>query len=88
MAGKPLQHGGTLQGMSLPWRNRCNAGHAASAGCTAPEIMAVSGHATLSEAQKYIVAVEQERMAEAAMAKRAAGTRQAQTVSNVFDSGV
>ena len=65
-----------------------NAGHAASAGCTAPEFMAVSGHATLSEAQKYIVAVEQERMAEAAMAKRAAGTRQAQTVPNVFDSGV
>jgi hypothetical protein len=38
----------------------------AHAGCTAPEIMAVSGHATLAEAQKYIVAVEQARMAGAA----------------------
>ena len=51
----------------------------AHAGCTAPEIMAVSGHATLSEVQKYITAVEQDRMAEAAMVKRAArikaGTR-------------
>ena len=51
----------------------------AHAGCTAPEIMAVSGHASLSEVQKYIVAVEQERMAEAAMVKRAAGSKRAQT---------
>ena len=47
-------------------------------GCTAPEIISVSGHATLAEVQKYIVAVEQERMAKAAMAKRAAGSNQAQ----------
>ena len=59
----------------------------AHAGCTAPEIMAVSGHATLSEAQKYIVAVEQERMAEAAMVKRAAGSKQAQMVTNVSARG-
>ena len=37
--------------------------------------MAVSGHASLSEVQKYIVAVEQERMAEAAMVKREAKTK-------------
>ena len=47
-------------------------------GCTAPEIMSVSGHASLAEVQKYIVAVEQERMAETAMAKRAAGSKRAQ----------
>ena len=47
----------------------------AHAGCTAPEIMAVSGHVTLSEAQKYVTDVEQKRMAEAAMAKRAAGSK-------------
>jgi hypothetical protein len=46
-------------------------------GCTAVEIMAVSGHDTLSEAQKYISTVEQKRMAEAAMAKRA-GSKRAQ----------
>ncbi len=49
----------------------------AHAGCTASEIMAVSGHATLSEVQKYVVAVEQERMAEAAMVKREAGSTRA-----------
>ena len=56
-------------------------------GCTAPEIMSVSGHASLAEVQKYIVAVEQERMAEAAMVKRAAGSKRAQVVTNVELSG-
>ena len=51
----------------------------AHAGCTAPEIMAVSGHASLAEVQKYINAVEQDRLAEAAMVKRAAGSKRAQT---------
>ena len=47
-----------------------------------PEIMAVSGHATLSEVQKYVNAVEQDRMAEAAMDKRAAGSKRAQVVTD------
>jgi integrase/recombinase XerD len=47
----------------------------AHAGCTALEIMAVTGPATLSQVQKYVAAVEQERMAEAAMVKRAAGIK-------------
>ena len=38
-------------------------------GCTAPEIMAVSGHSTLAQVQVYIAGVEQERMADAAMDK-------------------
>lgn len=41
----------------------------AHAGCTAMEIMAVSGHTSLAEVQKYIVAVEQDQLAEAAMVK-------------------
>jgi integrase/recombinase XerD len=49
----------------------------AEAGCSASEIMAVSGHDTLAEAQKYINEVEQKRMAEAAMDKRA-GSKRAQ----------
>lgn len=49
----------------------------AHAGCTAPEIMAVSGHVTLSEAQKYVTDVGQVRMAEAAMVKRGAKRVQA-----------
>ncbi|MGA9455247.1 MAG: tyrosine-type recombinase/integrase [Pseudolabrys sp.] len=50
----------------------------AHAGCTAPEIMAISGHVTLSEVQVYLNEVEQDRLAEAAMAKRAAGSNRAQ----------
>src|SRR5262249_32270786 len=46
----------------------------AHAGCSAPEIMAVSGHNTLSQVQVYIDEVEQERMATAAMVKLAAAT--------------
>jgi len=42
----------------------------------------VSGHATLSQVQVYIDAVEQERMAEAAMVKRT-GSNRAQAVTNI-----
>jgi integrase/recombinase XerD len=47
----------------------------AHAGCTGPEIMSVSGHATLAQVQVYIDEVEQERMADAAMMKLANGAR-------------
>jgi integrase len=47
----------------------------AEAGATASEIMAVSGHKTLAEAQKYVDAVDQKRMAKAAMAKLGAGSK-------------
>ena len=51
----------------------------AHAGCTAsPEIMSISGHVRLSEVQVYLNEAEQGRMAEAAMAKRAAGSKRAQ----------
>jgi len=54
----------------------------AEAGATAPEIMAVSGHVTLAEAQKYVSAVEQKKMAKAAMAKRAAGSNPVREVTD------
>jgi integrase/recombinase XerD len=41
----------------------------AHAGCTGPEIMAVSGHSSLTQVQVYIDDVEQDRMAEAAITK-------------------
>ena len=41
----------------------------AHAGCSAPEIAAVSGHRNLKEVQRYIEAAEQERLAENAMAR-------------------
>jgi integrase/recombinase XerD len=44
----------------------------AHAGCTGPEIMAVSGHATLAQVQIYIDEADQQRMAETAMDKRTA----------------
>jgi integrase len=50
----------------------------AHSGATGPEIMAVSGHATLSEVQVYLNAVDQDRLAETAMDKRAAGSNRAQ----------
>lgn len=43
----------------------------AHAGCTAPEIMAISGHSTLAQVQVYIEEVEQARLADTAMDKRA-----------------
>ena len=41
----------------------------AEAGCTAPEIMAVSGHKSLSEVERYIRGAEQKRMADRAIAR-------------------
>ncbi len=41
----------------------------AEAGCSASEIMAVSGHKTLSEVQRYCAAVDQARLARTAQAK-------------------
>jgi integrase/recombinase XerD len=59
----------------------------AEAGCTAMEIMAVSGHKTLAEAQKYVDAADQKRMADAAMDKRAAGSKHAQAVTSAQKNG-
>jgi integrase/recombinase XerD len=41
----------------------------AHAGCTASEMMGVSGHASMAQLQVYLQEVEQEAMADAAMAK-------------------
>jgi hypothetical protein len=48
----------------------------AEAGCSANQIMAISGHRSLSEAEKYVRAADQVRLAQAAMA----------TISNSFDA--
>ena len=49
--------------------------------------MAVSGHSTLSEVQVYLNEVEQDRLAEAAMVKRAARPKRAQAVTDVYGKG-
>jgi integrase len=41
----------------------------AEAGCTAHEIMSISGHASLREVQRYTAAADQARMARCAMEK-------------------
>jgi integrase len=41
----------------------------AEAGCTAFEIMAISGHKSLAEVERYVKAAEQKRMAERAIAR-------------------
>ena len=41
----------------------------AEAGCSAPQIMAVSGHKTLAEAQRYIEAANRKTLAEEGMEK-------------------
>jgi len=50
----------------------------AEAECSAMQIMQVSGHATLSEAQKYVDAVNQQRMSDAALARLDAGSKPVQ----------
>jgi integrase len=45
----------------------------AEAGCSAKEIMAISGHASLREVERYTKAVDQERMARAAMKRLGGG---------------
>ena len=47
----------------------------AEAGCTPHEIAAITGHATLSELVRYTRAVDQRRLAEAAVAKTRTKTR-------------
>jgi integrase len=42
---------------------------AAHAGCTGPELMALSGHSSLAQLQVYLTEVDQERQADAAIAK-------------------
>jgi hypothetical protein len=58
----------------------------AHAGCTAPEIMAVSGHDAGRSAEIHHC-IEQDQMAEAAIAKLTAGPTQAQAVANISSDG-
>jgi integrase len=53
----------------------------AEAGCTTKEIMAVTGHKTLAEVERYTAAAEQEELSRKAIAKQAGNTG-LQTVAN------
>jgi integrase len=54
----------------------------AEAGCTVPEIAAISGHKSLKEIQRYIEELQQERLARAAMAKLIAAEAPAEQADN------
>jgi integrase len=59
-----LRHGPSAHGLRKAACRRL-----AEAGCTAHEIMSISGHASLREVQRYTAAADQARMARAAMEK-------------------
>jgi hypothetical protein len=48
-----------------------------TAGCSASEIAAISGHATLTEVSRYTKAADQARMARSAMARQAKSEKEA-----------
>lgn len=54
----------------------------AEAGCTTKEIAAVTGHKTLKEVERYTIAADQKRLAQAAIAK-IGGTQSEQNLSNL-----
>jgi len=54
----------------------------AEAGNTAHELMAISGHKTLAEVQRYTSAADKKRLAESGMAKMRERTKSAETYTN------
>jgi hypothetical protein len=52
-------------------------------GGTTHELMAISGHRTLSEVQRYTDAADQKRLADQAMAKRRQGWTENSDVTNI-----
>jgi integrase len=61
------RHAGLPTGLSAHGLRKAMCRRLAEAGCTVHQIMAISGHQTLSEVQRYTKAVEQSRMARQAM---------------------
>jgi integrase len=58
----------------------------AHCGATGPELMSISGHASLAEVQIYIREAEQTLLAESAMMKLAAGTKRARARTSEAES--
>jgi integrase len=65
---------GGLKGLSAHGLRKAACRRLAEAGCSANEIAAISGHASLREVERYTRAADQERMARNAMARAAAST--------------
>jgi integrase len=60
---------GLPRGLSAHGLRKATCRRLAEAGCTAHEIMSISGHASLREVQRYTAAADQARMARTAMEK-------------------
>ena len=88
LAGKPRSVAGygnmmraAIDRAKLPKRcvphglRKAAAKHLAEAGCTTKEIMAITGHTSLGEVERYTRAADQERLAEQAAAKRSRNKR-------------
>ena len=65
-----------LTGCELHGLRKSCARRLAEAGCTALEIMAITGHKTLKEVERYTKAADQERMAERAISRTQSYPRQ------------
>jgi hypothetical protein len=55
----------------------------AEAGNTTHELMAISGHRTLSEVQRYTADADRKKLADSGMAKRLAGQSENTEVANL-----
>jgi site-specific recombinase XerD len=62
-------HAGIKEQASAHGLRKAAATRLADAGCTPHEVMAITGHVSLSEVQRYTKAVQQERLADQAMSK-------------------
>jgi integrase len=67
------QQAGIPDGYSAHGLRKAACRRLAEAGCSASEIMAISGHRSLGEAEKYVRAVDQLRLARSAMARATKG---------------
>ena len=73
---KPVQcEDGRLRSYRAHGLRKAALTQAAHAGATDPELMALSGHSTLSQLQVYLQETEQEFLADAAISKRLANDR-------------
>ena len=73
-----------LHGCSAHGLRKAAARRLAEAGCTAHEIAAITGHASLREIARYTKAVDQKKLAASAMEKAKAGTSSVKPVAK-FD---
>lgn len=81
------QEAGLPKGCTPHGLRKAGARRLAEAGCTPSQIMAVTGHANLSEVTLYTASADQEKLAVEAFAKAEAGTKTSNPESPVRQNG-